>query len=414
MILERQSSLKYQSRVVRYLSSPTLAIGSIEGRVAIEFLHDEPKLQPSTPSTTTTLLEPYIGAKRYAFKCHRLGNLVHTVNAIVRHPIHGNTDNNNSTDTNNMIVSAGWDRMFHLWDVRQSGSSSSSSSLSSSITKTNSNNNNNGAACSIQLPGKAFSMDVDPTSHHNRVVIATSGRKICIIDLRMMTSIDHDIDMDDTTSNNINNSITKNYEYEANMILERQSSLKYQSRVVRYLSSPTLAIGSIEGRVAIEFLHDEPKLQPSTTISPTTTTTTTTTLLEPYVGAKRYAFKCHRLGNLVHTVNAIVRHPIHGTFATGGSDGTVSVWDGMRKKRLSTLIGATTTTAATAAATATNNDTITKFETGISDLAFKNDGTEIAIAASYAFEEGERDHPKDEIYIRKVLDSEVRPKALSK
>ena len=322
--------------------------------------------------------------------------------------IHGNTDNNNSTDTNNMIVSAGWDRMFHLWDVRQSGSSSSSS-LSSSITKTNSNNNNNnnGAACSIQLPGKAFSMDVDPTSHHNRVVIATSGRKICIIDLRMMTSIDDDIDMDDTSNNNLNNNdnIMKNYEYKANMILERQSSLKYQSRVVRYLSSPTLAIGSIEGRVAIEFLHDEPKLQPSTP-------STTTTLLEPYIGAKRYAFKCHRLGNLVHTVNAIVRHPIHGTFATGGSDGTVSVWDGMRKKRLSTLIGVTT--ANTTNTNTANNDTITKFETGISDLAFKNDGTEIAIAASYAFEEGERDHPKDEIYIRKVLDSEVRPKALSK
>ena len=51
---------------------------------------------------------------------------------------------------------------------------------------------------------------------------------------------------------------------------------------------------------------------------------------------------------------------------------------------------------------------------GISDLAFKNDGTEIAIAASYAFEEGERDYSKNELYIRKVLDLKVRPKALSK
>ena len=90
----------------------------------------------------------------------------------------------------------------------------------------------------------------------------------------------------------------------------------------------------------------------------------------------------------------------------------------MRKKRLSPLIGVTTTntnnTNNNTATTNTNNDTITKFETGISDLAFKNDGTEIAIATSYALEEGERDHPKNEIYIRKVLDLKVRPKALSK
>ena len=44
-------------------------------------------------------------------------------------------------------------------------------------------------------------------------------------------------------------------------------------------------------------------------------------------------------------------------------------------------------------------------------LAFNFNGSQVAIASSYTFEEGERDHPREEIYVRDVLDSEVRPKA---
>jgi cell cycle arrest protein BUB3 len=32
------------------------------------------------------------------------------------------------------------------------------------------------------------------------------------------------------------------------------------------------------------------------------------------------------------------------------------------------------------------------------------------MASSYTFEEGERDHPREEIYVRDVLDAEERPK----
>ena len=46
-------------------------------------------------------------------------------------------------------------------------------------------------------------------------------------------------------------------------------------------------------------------------------------------------------------------------------------------------------------------------------MAFNYDGSELAIASSYTFEEGEREHPKDEIYVRKMLDSECAPKAKS-
>ena len=105
---------------------------------------------------------------------------------------------------------------------------------------------------------------------------------------------------------------------------------------------------------------------------------------------KKYAFKCHRVGDTVYPVNAIAFHPKYGTFATGGCDGTVVTWDGLNKKKLVT---------------------ISKCATSIAALAFNSDGTEIAIASSYTFEDGERDHPRDEILVRQVLDAEVRPKS---
>jgi cell cycle arrest protein BUB3 len=105
---------------------------------------------------------------------------------------------------------------------------------------------------------------------------------------------------------------------------------------------------------------------------------------------KKYAFKCHRVNDTVYPVNAIAFHPVHGTFATGGADGTVVTWDAANKKKLSG---------------------IAKLPTSVSALAFDAGGTRLAMASSYTFEEGERDHPREEIYVRDVLDSEVRPKS---
>ena len=50
------------------------------------------------------------------------------------------------------------------------------------------------------------------------------------------------------------------------------------------------------------------------------------------------------------------------------------------------------------------------FPTSIASLSFNHDGTMLAVASSYTFEEGEKDHPPDNIYIRMISDSEVRPK----
>ena len=43
---------------------------------------------------------------------------------------------------------------------------------------------------------------------------------------------------------------------------------------------------------------------------------------------------CTRRADTVYPVNTIAFHPLFGTFATGGCDGSVCVWDGDKKKKL--------------------------------------------------------------------------------
>jgi cell cycle arrest protein BUB3 len=101
-----------------------------------------------------------------------------------------------------------------------------------------------------------------------------------------------------------------------------------------------------------------------------------------------FVFLC--LLRLVFPVNAIAFHPVYGTFATGGCDATVAIWDGELKKRVAQL---------------------PTYPTSIAALDFNRDGSLLAVASSYTFEEGEKDHPEDQIFVRRVHESEVRPKA---
>lgn len=240
-----------------------------------------------------------------------------------------------STIDANMIASAGWNKKFYLWDVRVQSKG-------------------NSAAATVDLPGKAFSMDA--SSDGTKVVVATSGRRNCFLDIRQPREPQPDKENDESSTI-------------ATVLLDRESSLKYQTRCVKFFpDGKGIAVGSIEGRVAIEYLDD----------------------IGLKSGKKKYAFKCHRVNDTIYPVNAIAFHPVHGTFATGGADGTVVTWDGNNKKKLCS---------------------IAKCPTSIACLAFNHDGTQVAIASSYTFEEGERDHPREEIYVRDVLESEVRPKA---
>ena len=157
-------------------------------------------------------------------------------------------------------------------------------------------------------------------------------------------------------------------------IQERKSPLKHMTRVIRcFPDRRGFAFGSVEGRIAIEHFEEEQKKD-------------------------NYAFKCHRKkdaeGNtIVYPVNSLAFHPTYGTFASGGCDGTVAVWDGANKKRLCQL---------------------PQHPMGISSMDFNHDGTLLAAASSYTFEEGEKDGTSENVFIHTMKDSQVRPKKKKK
>ena len=96
-----------------------------------------------------------------------------------------------------------------------------------------------------------------------------------------------------------------------------QSPLKWQTRVVSCFADATgFAVGSIEGRCAIQYVEDKDS-------------------------SSNFSFKCHRVTpqnqqNVanVYAVNSIRFHPVLGTFSTAGSDGTFHFWDKDAKHRL--------------------------------------------------------------------------------
>lgn len=121
-------------------------------------------------------------------------------------------------------------------------------------------------------------------------------------------------------------------------------------------------VGSTEGRVAVEWFDDE---QPS------------------------FSFKCHRLEGMAFPVNCIAHPSKYSSFATGGGDGHVSFWDGEARKRIAQY---------------------TRYSTSVASIDFDSKSQRIAIAVSYTFEEGEKDHPPDEVHIRDLDDSHIATK----
>jgi len=192
---------------------------------------------------------------------------------------------------------------------------------------------------------RVYSMD----TVGNQLVVGTAQRKILIWDLRNLDICEQ----------------------------KRDSNLKYQTRVIKcFPNGIGFVMGSIEGRVAVEYFDVDAEVQ-----------------------RKRYAFKCHRQKNEeieeIYPVNALAFHQKYQTFASGGSDGFVSTWDGFNKKRLAIY---------------------RRYPTSISALAFSPNGDQLAIGSSFLDEidvQGDRYIPEPQIFVRQMLDAEIKPKTMA-
>jgi len=149
---------------------------------------------------------------------------------------------------------------------------------------------------------------------------------------------------------------------------EIQSPLKFQSRCISAFPDQTgFAVGSIEGRVGIHYIT---KVQ----------------------GKDSFAFKCHREGNNVYSVNNICFHGGYGTFATVGGDGIVNFWDKDNKQRLKGFSAIHRT---------------------ITCSAFNTQGNLFAYSSSYDWSKGSGGYTPgtpNEIWVHHVPDEEVKPK----
>lgn len=67
----------------------------------------------------------------------------------------------------------------------------------------------------------------------------------------------------------------------------------------------------------------------------------------------------------------------------------MNLWDRVNKKRIRQL---------------------PKYHSSIASLSFNRDGQLLAIASSYGYEEGAREHQPDAIYIRAIEDADIKPK----
>ena len=249
------------------------------------------------------------------------------------------------------VLSTSWDGKLHVHDL---GSSQ---------------------AVRVRLQAKPFALSVNPS----RAVVAMADRKVAVYDLASLRSL-----------------IARHGEstetLEAKPWQERESSLKFMTRAVACMPDGTgFATSSIEGRVSVEWFDED-------------------------MQGKTYAFKCHRqsvktgvvapdadgqemadeeMVDYVYPVNALAFNPVYGTFATGGGDGIVVLWDAQTRRRVRQY---------------------KDLGDSVMGLDFSPDGKYLAVAVSPGFEDGIEDRQMDpskvKLVVRELADGEAKGKAV--
>lgn len=232
------------------------------------------------------------------------------------------------------LISASWDSTLHIHDL-----------------------SSDREAITIILPAKPHSLSVTSS----KLVVAMASRLLHIYDLSstllLASEASGTVDIQPWQ--------------------KRESSLKFMTRAVACMPNDAgYATSSIEGRVAVEWFDPSADSQ-----------------------ARKYAFKCHRQPapendgtDIVYPVNALAFHPIHGSFASGGGDGVVALWDAVAKRRIRQY---------------------QKYALSIAALSFSSDGKYLAVGLCPAFETGMEDYTGEgntKVFIRELSDTDAKGK----
>ncbi|KAK2790674.1 hypothetical protein FQN52_005430 [Onygenales sp. PD_12] len=215
----------------------------------------------------------------------------------------------------NLLISASWDSTLH---IHRTGTQSTTTK-----------------PATIPLPAKPFSLSATAT----KLVVAMASRTLHIYELHTLSTALSTSQSPDTANT-----------LHLDPWQRRESSLKFMTRAVACMPNDAgYASSSIEGRVAVEWFDPSPTSQD-----------------------RKYAFKCHRQQSaegvdVVYPVNALAFHPVHGTFASGGGDGVVALWDGVAKRRIRQY---------------------QRYPASVAAVGFSGDGRFLAIGVSPGFEEG--------------------------
>jgi cell cycle arrest protein BUB3 len=220
----------------------------------------------------------------------------------------------------------------------------------------------------VSLPAKPFALSLSS----NRAVVAMAERKVWVYDLSALKMLVEQGGETAQTQQPMN----------VDPWQQRESSLKFMTRAIACMPDATgFATSSIEGRVGVEWF--DPELEKDT-----------------------YAFKCHRDKqtiatdegeqeevDVVYPVNALAFHPTYGTFATGGGEGSIVIWDPKTKRRLKQL---------------------PQLPSSVAAMDFSSDGSLLAVGISPGFEDGkETDEPVPDlikVVVREISATEAKGK----
>ncbi|CAE6529006.1 unnamed protein product [Rhizoctonia solani] len=245
-----------------------------------------------------------------------------------------------------ILATGSWDKTLKYWDTRQSA-----------------------PVAKVDLPDRCYTMDVT----YPLLVVGTAERHIQMF--------------------NLNNPTTA---YRTMV-----SPLKWQTRVIScFTTANGFAVGSIEGRVAIQYVDEKDS-------------------------SLNFSFKCHRKdqgttkdNTHVFAVNDMSFHPVHGTFSTAGADGTINFWDKDSKTRSSIFSFRPSARAdllyVFASSVCERHSNLTRLTSALG-TAFNKTGSLFAYAVSYDWSKGYSgmtpDHP-NKVMLHVTKDEEIkrRPK----